>query len=91
MRSFVQMQINFGGDSYRCVFPLVVWHIGRVCDEAAGDLALQRGLLRTQTLVIHVIYKHEDIGYPLHPPTSAVFSMNSQLFFYTTWIITGII
>lgn len=55
---FPQMQNNFSGNTYRRVFPVVCWHIGRVCDKAAGDLTLQRGLLSTQSLIIHVIYKH---------------------------------
>lgn len=67
------MQNNFPGKTYRRVFPVTRWHIGRVCDEAAGDLALQRGLLSTQGLIIHVIYKHDDISYPFHLPRSAVF------------------
>lgn len=33
-------------------------------DETAGDLTLQRGLLGTQSLIIHVVYKHKDIQLP---------------------------
>lgn len=67
-----QMQNDFGGHTYRRVFPVVCWLVGRVCDEAAGDLTLQRGLRSTQSLIIHVIYKYQDTTYPLHLPRSFV-------------------
>lgn len=50
----------FGGIAYRRVFPVIRGDIGRVIDETAGDLTLQRGLLGTQSLIIHVVCKHKD-------------------------------
>lgn len=56
------MQDTFRDNTHGHIFER--WHIRGVCDEAAGHLALQRGLLSAQRLVVHVIYKHTDISYP---------------------------
>lgn len=88
--AFFQKQMIFGGSAYRRVFPVIRGDIRRVIDETAGDLTLQRGLLGTQSLIIHVVYKHKDIQLPSRTAVLWL-DFKTRTILYSTCIIVRLI